>query len=411
MPDPSVRYGGSYLQKERQKILSKDPTGLIQDLINGNKQSQAATDLPGILRGLAGAQKRSKQRASQPSNPGIDDIVALQNMLGIGMNPVDMDALRQELRKAIAGQYDPMISYTNKDIAGAKKRAVSAKKDIGTVYDDLVNYYEGQVAPTKERGKQSKAAADANANALKQSITDDYAARIREQVDDYKRLGIEAAVPSATDQQDADKANALAMAANTQASENAAIDTQNAADLAYWTEGAGIANNEGSEQQAIITQQLNQYLNEQNKQLALLKGQKSAAYHQGLMQLQQQAAEAASQQQNQLWDRMMQLARLKLSAASQASSTASKTPGRGLTGALAFLGDVGQGGLGGTFQQYISESQRWANTPQARAMYGGKVDTPEEWAQIMRDNAANKGLSPQQQQALFQAMLRYMGRG
>ena len=398
MPDPSAIYGVPYLTKEK---------GPLNQLSSLRKLAGLPPEGP-----VNTAKKRSKKRATDSGgNPAIDDIIALQNMLGVGMNPVDMDELQAELRKAIAGQYDPMISYTNKDIAGAKKRARAAKKDIGAIYDDLVNYYEGQVKPTKERGKQAKADAAANANALRQSITDDYAARIREQVDDYKRLGIEAAVPSATEQQDADKANALAMAANTQASENAALTQQEAADLAYWTEGAGIASSEGAEQQSAIVQQLNQYLNEQNRQLALLKGQKSAAYHQGLMQLQQQAAEAASQQQNQLWSRMMDLARLKLSAAAQATKDATKAPGRGLTGALAFLQDVGQGGLGGTFQQYLSESQRWANTPQARAMYGGSVDTPEEWAQVMRDNAANKGLSPAQQQALFQAMLRYMGRG
>lgn len=407
MPDPSARYGVPYLEKDRQKILKNDPTGIIQNLINGNRQSQTATN---PLAGLEAARQRSKKRTSNNNNAVPDDILALQNMLGAyaGADPSDISQLQAELRKAIAGQFDPQIANTKQDMAGAKKRAAGAKQDIGAIYDDLVNYYESQVAPTKQRAQEAKETAANNASGVKESITNDYATRIRDQVDEFKRLGIQAAEPSATQAQDSDLANALAVADNTQAAENAALNQQAQGDLAYWTEGAGIAGREGAEQQSNITEQLNQFLNDQSQQLTLLKGQKSAAYHQGLFELQQQAANAASQQQNELWDRMLQLAQLKLSAARLGQDQADSGPGRGLSGALSFLNNQQ---LGDTFQQYLAESQRWATTPQAKAMYGGAVDTPEEWAQVMRDNAANKGQSSQNQQALWQAALRYFGRG
>lgn len=410
MPDPSVRYGRPLENKGGSS--NANPLNLLNQLLRGNKQGQQLTGPnPGGV--VGSAKKRSSGRSGGNGNgTGYPDIDALQGMLGSfgGVDPAQLDQLKAELQKAIAGQFDPQITGVNKDIAGAKSRAAGAKKDIGTIYSDLVNYYQGQVAPTKERSKKAKEEAANNASGTKESITNDYATRIREQVDEFKRLGIEAATPSATDQQDADRANALAVADMTNQGEQAALNQQAEADLAYWNEGSGIAKREGAEQQSVITQQLNDYLNQQGKQLELLKGQKTAAYNQGLMQLQQQAATAASQQQNQMWDRMLDLAKLKMSAAKGSGSTGSSNPGTGLTGALSFLQQSGAAPLGNTFQQYLAESQRWANTPQARAMYGGAVDTPEEWAQVMRDNAANKGLNSGDQTSLWQAMLRYMGR-
>lgn len=407
MPDPSARYGAPL---ERKSGGNANPLNLLNQLLRGNKQSQAVAGLPGNLKT---AKTRSKSRTStDTTNPLLNDLGGLEQMAGAfgGVSPADISQLQAELRKAIAGQFDPQISGINKDIAGAKNRAGKAKKDIGAIYDDLVGYYEGQVKPTKARGKAAKQEAANNSAGLQQSISDDYASRIREQVDEYKRLGIQSAQPSATEGQNADLANSLAVAQNTNAAETAALNQQGAADLAYWTEGAGISKREGAEQQAGITEQLNGYLNDQSKQLELLKGQKSSAYHAGLMELQQQAAQAASQAQNQQWDRMLDLAKLKLSMANSGGSGGSSNPGTGLTGAMSFLKDSGNASLGTTFQNYLMESQRWANTPQAKQMYGGSVDTPEEWAQVMRDNALNQKLGGGAPDALFQAMLRYMGR-
>lgn len=352
------------------------------------------------------AKARTKKRASDSA---IDDIAALENMLRgmMTFGMPDLSSLRSEAARSVAALFDPQIQNLKKSMSTAKKRAGEAKRDIGAIFNDLVDYYEAQEKPTKERAKAAKAEAQANATSLKQAITQDYAQRLREQVDLYKSLGIEAAVPSATQGQSADQANALAVADNTAAAEQAALNQQEQADLAYWSEGAGIAKREGSEYQADITKQLQDYLNRQEAALAEVKGQKEAAYHQAIMQLEQQAAESAARQQNELWNRMLELAKLKNSMA-KASGSSSK----GLTGALAYLADIGMPQLGSTFQQYLSEAQIWGNSPQGKLYYGGRgPSTPEEWAQVIRDNAANKGLSPQQQLALWQAALRYYGRG
>lgn len=393
-----------------------NPLDLLDAIAKGNRTSKRVDKAiksgnPAAL--VSSAKKKSKARTSGSANTGIDDIAMLESMLdNFGqVDPATMERLKADLRRAVAGQFDPQISNIKKGMKRAKKRAKSAQKELSAIYDDLVSYYQGQVAPTKERSKAARKEAATAATALERSITDDYASRVRDQIDEFKRLGIQASTPSATEGQDAALANALAVAENTRAAEEAALRQQAEGDIAYWTEGSGIAKREGAEQRSLITQQLQDFLNEQDEQLSLLRGQRKAAYNTGLMELEQQAASAAMQQQNQLWSRMMDLARLKLSAAKASGSGATRDPGKGLSGAIAYLQQTGNAGLGSTFQNYLSAAQRWVNTPQARAMYGGAVDTPEEWAQVIRDHAINMGQPPRTQDALWQAMLRYMGRG
>lgn len=377
----------TFLQRFKNPNLGKDrPPWVNQNRVNN-------------------AKKRTAQRSV---GGGGSELQMLQDMLGSfgGMGQVDLSSLKAELQKAIAGQYDPQISNLGKSMGQAKKRTAQAKGEIGALYNQLANYYTGQVAPSKARTKQYKADAKQAGDATKQSITQDYANRMQEQINQYKDLGIDAATPSATAGQSAEAANAKAVADMTQNAEQSALDISGQADTNYWNEGAGAAQTEGADQQSALTQQLNAYLNDQNSQMALLEGQKKAAYSQGLMQLQQQAAQSAMQQQNELWNRMLELAKLKNSMASSGGSM----PSKGLSGAVAYLGDQN---LSNTFQQYLAEANRWGNSAQGKLYYNGGQGprSPEDWAQVIRDDAANHGLSPDQQLALWQAALKYYGRG
>lgn len=386
----------------RQKLPKGSLVTNPLDVLAGNKNYSKNYPWSALSR-VQAAKQRTQQRATDSAISDIAQLESLlQNMSNFAMP--DLSSLKDEAWKSIAALYNPQISNLEKSMDSAKKRAKGAKRDIKAIFDDLVDYYEGQEKPTKERAKQYKEEAKQQAASLKQSIADDYAQRLREQVDLYKSLGIEAAVPSATEGQYSDQANALAVAENTRAAEEAALTQQEAADLAYWAEGAGTANREGAEYQADIARQLQAFLDKQEAALAEVKGQKKAAYHQAVMQLEQQAAESAARQQNELWNRMLELAKLKNSM-----SSSSNMPNRGLSGALAYLNDQR---LGNIFQQYLAEAQIWGNSPQGKLYYGGRgPSTPEEWAQVIRDNAANKGLSPADQLALWQAALRYYGRG
>lgn len=330
---------------------------------------------------------------------------ALQAQLTGGNGGVSNKELAKLLSQSVNGTYDPQIQALQQAMSGAKKRAGSARKDLKALYDDLSSYYTGRIPATQKMyGIADKDAANRTAS-LKNSITSDYTNRLKEQVDMYKQLGIEAAVPSATQGQYADEAGQLAIADNTGNAEEAALNQEERGDLTYWNEGAGIAQTEGAEQQSALIQQLNDYLNTQGTSIATLKGQKSAAYSQGLLEAKQKAADAATQRQNEIWQHMLDLARLKQSAAKASSGGSGSTPSKGLTGVAAYLGSQR---LADEFQTSLQQAITWNQTPQAKQYYGGQVpNSPEEMAQVIRDNAANRGLSVDDQLKLWQAALVY----
>lgn len=353
--------------------------------------------------------QKAKKRTQQRTGSGFDDLGQLENMLKTfgSMGAPDISSFKAQLFKAISGEYDPKISGVKKSMGNAKKRAGDAKKDIGALYNDLANYYTGQVAPTKANTKAGKAEAQHRSKALSSSITDDYTSRLREQVDMYKQLGIEAAAPSATEGQSADQANQQAIAEMTAGAEQAALNTQGQADASYWSEGAGIAHSEGTELQGDITASLTSYLNEQESKLADLQGMKKSAYNSGMIQLQQQAAESAAKQQTELWNRMLELAKLKQSMAGAASKGMDLKGG--FMGASQALGNDQR--LMNEFNTSLSRGAQWRNTPTAKAAYGGHApSSPEEWAEMIKNDASYRKLSPQDQIALWKAALAYFGR-
>lgn len=406
--------------KARQKSRIQTPKQVGSgtngiDAIKAVIENNTGTKLPKQKTSTApyGGQTANYQaaQASVDANTPVDDgglgamQAALQAQLTGGTSGISDKQLKQLLSQSVNGTYDPQIKAIQQSMSGAKKRAGTARADLKALYADLSGYYEGRIPATQKMfGIAEKDAAN-RTSSLKNSITSDYTNRLKEQVDMYKQLGIEAAAPSATQGQYADEAGQLAIADNTGNAEQAALSEQDIGDSNYWNQGAGIAQTEGTEQQASVIQQLNDYLNTQGSSIATLQGQKSAAYSSGLLDAKQKAADAATQKQNQIWQHMLDLAKLKQSAAKASSVSSGSTPSKGLTGVAAYLGSQR---LADQFQQSLGEATTWANTPQGKQYYGGhSPNSPEEMAQVIRDNAANRGLSADDQLKLWQAALVY----
>jgi len=419
MPGGFTPYGKSRISKPKETVVPTNQhltSGSWDDIIN-NFMNQVNKDVgtSAAAGRVAAATRRSAVGSSNAIGAGIG--------LGSGMQPNAVDQLTQMIQQQgsisgpspsqiaaqaqamASGTYDPQIQALIGEQKAAKGRAGAAKKDIGGLFNGLVDYYASKQAPTKAMFTSAKADSKQRTTSLKGEITADYTNRLKEQVDQYKQLGITAAVPSATQEQVGNESNALATADTTGAADQAALDQQATGDQQYWQSGAATSKQEGVEDQTAITTQLNDYLNRSGGQIAGMKAAKAAAYQQGLMQLQQQAASSAQQQQNTLWNHMLDVAKLKQSSASANSSS---IPTNGLSGAGAYLSDPN---LMNAFQTQLSNGSQWMNTPQAKLMYGGQApNTPEEMARMIRDGAANAHMSPEDQQKLWQAALIYFGK-
>lgn len=348
------------------------------------------------------------QNMTGPVDDGTGGIMAaLENMLkgGMGSSGMSDKEIAQLISQSVGGTFDPQIKAIQQEMGRAKGRAKTARADLKALYNDLSGYYDSRMGATKSMYSGAQKDSQARTAGLKNSITADYTERLKEQVDMYKQLGIEAAAPSATEGQYADQASQLGTADIMGNAEQQALDVQSRGDQTYWNEGAAIAQTEGAEQQTNVITQLQDYLNQQGSSVAGLQGQKNAAYSQAMLEAKQKRADQANQQQNQIWSRMLALAKLKQSAAKSGSASAGKTPTKGLAGVASYLPSQR---LADEFQTSMQQAVTWNQSPQAKQYYGGEVpNTPEEMAQVIRDNAANRGLSPSDQLALWQAALVY----
>lgn len=420
--------------KQRQKSKIEKPTsiskvlgGLVQpqdqSTIDKNLQAlskKAPTDVPwkskfndlntppGTPRSTVFPSSVSPS-SSAPMADGTADLqAALEQMIKGGSGGMSDKEIARLISQSVGGTYDPQIKAIQQEMGRAKGRAKGARADLKALYNDLSGYYTSHVGSTKAMYDVAKKGAENRNASLKNSITSDYTDRLKEQVDMYKSLGIEAAAPSATEGQYADQASQLANADVSGNAEAQALGVEERGNETYWNEGAGIAQMEGTERQADVITQLQDYLNTQGTSLAGLQGQKSAAYSQATLEAKQKRADQANQRQNEIWNRMLELAKLKQSAARSSASGAGSTPSKGLTGVAAYLGSQR---LANEFQTSMQQATTWNQSPQAKQYYGGEVpNTPEEMAQVIRDNAANRGLSADDQLKLWQAALVYYGK-
>lgn len=397
---PNTHMGSG--SKKDQKSVPNENSQMRKDIINAKLVSQA--------------KQRTATADKGGSSGGGSGMDQLQQMMGGGGggSSVNMKGLESQAKNAVAVEYDAKIAALVDAMNRAKTRGANAKKDVAGVYSGVSKYYDAQQKPTQAMFKTAKSEASNRAKSQKSEIAADYTNRLKEQVDMYKQLGIEAAAPSTLSGQGADEAAAMAQADQTAATENSALNQEQVADTGYWRESGGAVRQEGAEANTTLTRQLQDYLNQQDSQVAALKGAKSSAYAAALSQLQQAAAASQAKAQDTQFNQMLALAKLKLQMANSSGGgsggSGSSKVGSGLTGAAQMLG--GTGGLYDAFQQQLQNATTWRNTPQAARYYGGHAPTsPEEMAKVIKEGAANNGMSPADQLRLYNAALAYYGRG
>lgn len=404
MPDPYAKYPGLN--------NTEKPDDLHRLLNPGDYSPRRMSPYPGINeKKINKAKKRQLRNDDVPSGPSNDYVGDLQNMLqGYNVYTPSESELKRQAQAAVDSEFAPKIRAIKEEIESAKRRAGKSKKNISKIYDALVEYYDAQEKPIKKRYAGSKADAKNRRDSLKSEIAKDYTQRLQDQVNLYKELGIQAAAPSTLSQQQSDEQSAMTQADVLGNTELGALGMEENADLSYFQEGETNAKHEGVENVAAIEDQLNEYLNRRSGDLTDLKNQQHSMYEASLSKLRENAAKSAQDAQNSLWSKMMDVAKLKLSASktSGGSGGGEKTYDSGLYGALQYLGDER---LGNYFQTALSEGSKWRNTSHAKYLFGGRTpSSPEDWAQMIQWNAARKGLSNEDQMRLWQAALVYFGR-
>jgi len=376
------------------------PTASVSAPTSAGLGDQAAAALGPVIAML---NKRAQPQASTPSQSDLIDQLMQMALKSGGGGMASMAQLQQQARSAAASTYDPQIAAIQNLMAQARTDTRNQQGVVKSTYKDLAGTYAGDVKVTKADAKMMREQEKARASDQTDAIKDSYADSMQMITDQLNQLGIQQAGQDILPQLATDMGQNTMQAANESATQTGAINTREGGDLSYYNSGANVANLAGAEGVQGLSQALQKYLFQQQGEIGSLQTQKANAYQSALQQLQQQAAQQASQAQNDTWDRLLQIAKLKQD--SSKTQTADKF-GLGFSGASQYLTQQFNESQWGP-----QEGQRYLGILQGLIANLGSQGRQYNDEQMMNEavmEANRRGISPS---VLQRAMAAYLGKG
>lgn len=337
----------------------------------------------------------------------IFDILA-QLAMGQGL---DTNALAKQAMDIANQQYDPQIAELQREMGIAQGHATHSQQEIAKMYGALQQADKADIPQINQMFAGEKNKINNDYTALQNQVSNAYSDANKQQMDLMKQLNIQAAAPTALAQQQNDQAFFTGQQGQAKQDTMDALQLLQTGADNFSTQGAEIAGLEGNNRQADVMSQLQDYLTQAQGRVGDLTNQKQNAYSTALSQLGQQQQQGTQNQ----FSNMLQLAKLQMEMQqAQASQNKQPTYRSGPLAASQYLGEADPQNASNlnSFLLQILQGQ-----PYTSGQMPNPVDptrstpiTPEGAAQIAVQQAAAQGMSPQNQQELYMAMLAYYGR-
>lgn len=358
--------------------------------------------------------------------PSLAETLLQQLIAGLGANQPKMLSLEEITNQAnqqAGSQYNPQIQAIRDLIRDAKGDAKANKKDIQALYKDLAGGYREDNAWLQKELKTAKSGETEALEALGINLTGQYDQQKADMAANFANLGISDSLPLATAGMGSDQDFLNSLNQTESAAQQRYYDSIAASNNSYFTKGASIANQRGVESIEDLMASLAGYIDQARGEISTLQGQKSSTAQDIINQMQQSQSQAASQ--NDSWDQMAQLLGIvnsmnntqyqqqmdMLQLQNQGQGQV-KLPSEGISGAQAVLQQM----LGGGSQNAVSALQNFLQTVTQRegSFVGanGQANkmTPTQAAFEARKYADTMKLSPQERDALVQAVYAYYGK-
>jgi len=406
---PGVFGIGSYRQGQAPSANVAPPKGGGSGGFFGN--------IGDIANSVVGMAKKYGGQASQQLQQTLDQMVSPAGSGGLG-GVSDADLMAQARAEASA-QFGPQIAALNSAMAQAKSQTGYNKSAIDSLYDQLAATYAGDIKESKQSFKEAKSTEKKLSTATRKDIGASYSEGAAELSKQMQDLGIEAAAPDVLPGLSKDKADYLASEAERSAVEQSAYGREGTAEQAYFQRGPSLARMGSAEGQSALTEQLNQYLMEQQGQKAMAQSQQSLTYNALLGKYRQQAAQQAYQQQqdqfaqsNTVFDNQLALKKFQYQQSQDANRVAKPPQLAGLSGAANVLGGYTQQRAGG--QPDVAGSSKLMQDLQAAMAVASQkgINSNDYGAQLqnLRDFAQKMGISPNDIAQLQNALAAFLGK-
>lgn len=317
--------------------------------------SGEATHLSDLIRkqsrNAARRQKKKKER-SRP-NP-LDQL--MQQIQSIDVPETPFDQLLGQARSTASAQFDPLITELQGEMQRTKKRGRANQKEAHAMYNALASDIAAELPAITDQMARASKETQRMYDEAQAELKNQYDKQAEEQAALYKKLGIQAATPEATQQARDDQAYFQNQSTLDEKQSLQLLKEMKNSDVSYNRQSADNTRLAGNNIASDIGAQLEEYLQTAGTKLSGLKASKESAIQAMLSQLQQQDAERVQKAESQEYDRLMDMFNLQLKMQdmqSKAAARAAKNNGslfkgtNGPTGAANYLAEIY--GSGDTF--------------------------------------------------------------
>lgn len=315
-----------------------------------------ANSLADAIRRQADAQaKQSKAKSglvdtSEPPNP-LDQL--MQQIQGINVQATPYDQLLQQATGAAGSQFDPLIKQLEAEMNRTKQRGSANQKEARGMYNALASDIAAEMPAITQQMQAASQQAEQRYNATQEQLQGEYQQQAAEQAELFKKLGIQAAAPEASQQAMEDQAYFQNQSQNDEAAALQMLNEMKNSDVSYNRETSQNTRLAGENTAQDIAAQLEDYLQQAGGKMAGLRAGREGAIQSMLAQLQQQDSQRVSQQEEREYDRLMDMFNLQLRMQEMANKNSSQNNSlfkglNGMSGPSNYLGEI-YGNQGDTF--------------------------------------------------------------
>ncbi len=252
---------------------------------------------------------RDQQReVDQQRRQGFEDLYnQLLQMMGQQSGGPSFEELQSRAQTIADAQFNPQIELLYRQQAAAQDRAKRSQEGLGGLYEALANSYASDVPNVQQTYQNAINTQQGQQQQLQQNLQSDYQGR----QDALNQLAQQYNQQQAADEGMQPILNDQTFIQNLQQQigqqGQQALQQQQAANVNYTQQGQRLSQAEGSNRQADVMAQLEDYMRQSEGNIAGLNAERQGSMASALAQMQNQQDQMRMQNQQNQWSQMMDM--------------------------------------------------------------------------------------------------------
>lgn len=258
---------------------------------------------------------KPKRRPAPKSEPNLSQQLLAQlaaQVSSMGAGTVDYESALRESERAIRQAYAADISAIRSGNRAARKQTAADRRELEQMYNALSKSYRKAGKAESRQSNRLSERMQTNANQSARTIQNLGQKMIEDQGELAKNLGIEARMPAASEGVTKEASRTRNRIVKEGASDANRTLGFGGISRRFMNRGGQTAKYEGANRSADLLGDLQNFLQENQQQIAHLKGQRAREIATNKQETQQSVAEMQASAESEMWDRLMSLAGLSM---------------------------------------------------------------------------------------------------